>query len=96
MKQVSQETSEMWDGYVGSQTPQEFMNISRQGNPDITIEQSVAEYVAEIPTMFGAYHEVEDEETGETEEVEWSQDDLDNIGGHLVAYLEMTEGEGWE
>lgn len=95
MKQVSQQTSDMWNGYV-NQGAQQFMNEFRRGNPAITVEQACAEYVQDIPFMFGEYHEVRDEETGETELTPWSADELDNIRGYLVAYLEMTEGEEWE
>ena len=90
-----QTPGQWWDAYVGSQTPQQFMNISRQDQPDISIEQAVTDYVREIPFMFGKWHEIEDEETGETEMVEWSQEELDGIAHALAYYLELGQGEEW-
>lgn len=40
-----------WEGFVGSQTPEEFMRISRQQG-HATVEAAVAAYIAEIPTLF--------------------------------------------
>lgn len=43
--------AEIWAGFVGSQTPQEFIEISRQKGYTTT-EQAVAAYVRELPDMF--------------------------------------------
>jgi hypothetical protein len=43
--------AEMWAGYVGSQTPAEFLEISRQQG-HTTAEAAVTAYVADIPNMF--------------------------------------------
>jgi hypothetical protein len=94
--QYTQSISETWNGYV-NQGAQEFMNISRKGNPDITLEQAVAQYMEQFTFMFGEYHEVEDDETGETQEVPWSAEELDNIRLALIRYLEIEQEAGnWE
>lgn len=93
---ITETLGQTWDGYVGNQTPQEFMNLYRMHQPGITIEQAVAEYVTQIPFMFGERHEVRDEETGETENVRWTQEELNDIGQRLAAYLANGQGEEWE
>lgn len=40
-----------WDGFVGSQTPEEFMRISREEGLN-TVEAAVAAYIADIPNLF--------------------------------------------
>lgn len=77
------EVSETWDRYVGSQTPQEFMNLSRQGNPDITYQEAAHEYAQHINEMFG---DASDYETDEQ---------LQRIEYQLAWYLEATQGEEW-
>ena len=45
----------IWDKYVGSQPPEEFMNISTDHDgpwSDEEIEKAVSEYIKEIPDMF--------------------------------------------
>lgn len=49
---------EAWEGFVGNQTPEEFMEVSRQkGFPNVT-EASIA-YVNDSPDMFGNVDQVE-------------------------------------
>ena len=48
---TQQQIADIWAGFVGSQTPAEFMEISReQGHT--TAQEAVAAYVADIPAMF--------------------------------------------
>mgnify|MGYP001563404662 CR=1 FL=1 len=44
---------EAWGGFVGSQTPQEFMEISRQKG-FTTVEEACGVYAADVPAIFGA------------------------------------------
>lgn len=46
-----QECTEIWSGFVGSQTPQEFMEISQELG-HTTAQEAVAAYVRELPDMF--------------------------------------------
>jgi hypothetical protein len=66
-----------WDGWV-NQTPEEFMRISRLTDPDMTVEQAVREYVAEIPGMFPEYDPA-------------AHGELQDIAAKLVAYIEADE-----
>lgn len=43
--------AEAWEGFVGSQTPSEFMEISHQKGL-ITVEAAVNAYVQDFPAMF--------------------------------------------
>jgi hypothetical protein len=43
--------AQAWDGFVGSQTPQEFVEVSRQKGL-LTVDDAVYAYVMDIPTMF--------------------------------------------
>lgn len=52
-------SAEIWQGFVGSQTPDEFMEISRQRGY-VTAEEAVATYVRELPDMF-PYDEITDQ-----------------------------------
>lgn len=52
MMQTRLTPAQAWEGFVGSQTPQEFMELSRQKG-ESNIEWAVADYVKDIPAMFG-------------------------------------------
>lgn len=43
--------AQAWEGYVGSQTPQEFMEVSAQKG--LADDWAVHEYVKDLPAMFG-------------------------------------------
>lgn len=45
--------AEAWDGFVGSQTPQEFMEISWSKGL-LTIDAACEVYAADVPAIFGA------------------------------------------
>ena len=94
MQLLPQHVIDTWNEYV-NRSPQEFMTLSRQGSLDTTLEQAVDEYVRSIPYMFGEYHQVENEETGETDLEPWSQAELEDIRGKLIAYLEATQDDEW-
>lgn len=45
------DAADAWDSWVGSQTPAEFMQISKdQGHA--TVEAAVADYVAAVPSIW--------------------------------------------
>jgi len=46
-----QQSAEIWAGFVGSQSPAEFMEVSRSKGYN-TAEEAVAAYVRELPNMF--------------------------------------------
>jgi hypothetical protein len=56
--------SAAWEGFVGSQTPQEFMDISRQRGYE-TVVAAVAAYVAEATDIFGDLTDQERETAAE-------------------------------
>lgn len=67
-----QQATEIWAGFVGSQTPQEFMEASCQkGLP--TVEAAVTAYIRDIPDI-----------TGEN----YSTEELEKICEGLITYLE--------
>lgn len=45
------EVAEAWEGWVGSQTPAEFLRISAEMGHD-TVERAVAAYIADLPNIF--------------------------------------------
>ena len=57
--------AEIWAGFVGSQTPQEFIEISRSKGYTTT-EEAVAAYVRELPDMF-PYDEITADQLPEIE-----------------------------
>ena len=54
-----QHAAEIWQGFVGSQTPQEFMEASYQQGY-ATAEAAVAAYVRDIPNITGENYSAEE------------------------------------
>lgn len=70
---------EAWEGYVGDQTPQEFMEISASKGFS-TIEQAVADYVADLPDI--------------QPDVEFEEGDLEQIAVLLAQYIRQNTTQG--
>lgn len=67
-----------WDGLVGSQTPAQFMQSSREMGLT-TVEDACAAYAQTIPAMFDGW-------SAENPEV-----DLNEIAGLLARYIRTSE-----
>lgn len=80
---LSEKVIETWNAYTNYQTPQEFMNLSRQDNPGITYQEAAHEYAQHINEMF---NDARDWQTDE---------ELQRIEEQLAWYLEATQGEEW-
>ncbi|HET9109932.1 MAG TPA: hypothetical protein VFN78_03810 [Ktedonobacterales bacterium] len=81
---MNQQTIDMWNSATSSQTPQEFMNISRQKG-FTSIEDAVDAYVEEMPGMFAG-----------TDSENWARENADGITGAMVTYLTETRGVEWD
>jgi ABC-type transporter MlaC component len=75
---INSYASHTWDCIVGSQTPAEFMKISRQQIPDCTIDQAVKKFLEELKQTNPEYLADESENI-------WTYHDL------LVHYIEFQK-----
>lgn len=80
---VSDAVMATWDSYV-NQSAQEFMDLSRQGNPAITHAQAAHDYAAHINEMFN------------TQADHLSAEQIDAIETALYRYLDATQGTEWD
>lgn len=65
---------EYWEGFVGGQSPEDFMRYSREAGA-ATAEVAVKRYVKDLPDIFGE---------------EYSAKELEAIERGLVAYLKRN------
>lgn len=76
-------SSETWNEYTNYQTPQEFMNISRQNghsDPREAVEVYMREYAAYLRESINP---------------DLSDEDIRNTIESMVDYLETSRGEEW-
>ncbi len=100
-----QSLHDTWNGYVGHQPHQTFMDISRQElGAEVTIEQAVTAYVAEAlvdwQRTYDEWFETESEDADEYERhalaSRYPRPEADWLVRALSYELEYTRGETWD